>query len=78
MLKYNIDFYFGDIYGYIFKKVDSGVCLDTPSNWVQIAIVLLYASMAVYIPRSTLIIQLKQLIPICVFYYLNLLISGKR
>lgn len=64
--------------GYIFKKVDSGVCLDTPSNWVQIAIVLLYASMAVYIPRSTLIIQLKQLIPICVFYYLNLLISGKR
>lgn len=64
--------------GWVFKKVDSGVCLNTPSNWVQIAIVLLFASMSVYIPRSTLIIQLKQLIPICVFYYINLLCFCKR
>lgn len=64
--------------GWVFKKVDSGVCLDTPSNWVQIAIVLLFASMAIYIPRSTLIIQLKQLIPISVFYYINLIFFCKR
>ena len=64
--------------GWAFRKVDCGVCISPPSNWFQIAVVILFASMAVYIPRSTLIIQLKQLAPIGFFYYINYIIFCKR
>ena len=64
--------------GWAFRKVDFGVCISPPSNWFQIAVVILFASMAVYIPRSTLIIQLKQLVPIGFFYYINYIIFCKR
>lgn len=64
--------------GWAFRKVDCGVCISPPSNWFQIAVVILFASMAVYIPRSTLIIQLKQLVPIGFFYYINYIIFCKR
>lgn len=64
--------------GWTFRKVDFGVCISPPANWFQIVVVILFASMAVYIPRSTLIIQLKQLIPIGVFYYINYFLFCKR
>lgn len=64
--------------GWVFRKIDFGVCISPPSNWFQIAVVVLIASMAVYIPRSTMIIQLKQLIPIGVFYYINYFLFCKR
>ena len=64
--------------GWVFSKVDFRICISTPNSWFQMIIILLFASMAVYIPRSTLIIQLQQLIPICVFYYINLLFFCKR
>lgn len=66
------------ICGWAFRKVDYGVCISPPSNWFQIAVVILFASMAVYIPRSTMILQLKQLIPIGFFYYINYFIFCKR
>lgn len=64
--------------GFVFKKVDSAVCLTSPTSWLTIAIVLLFASMAIYIPRSTLIIQLKQLIPICVLLIVNNVLFQRR
>lgn len=66
------------ICGWVFSKVDFKICISTPNSWFQMIVILLFASMAIYIPRSTLIIQLQQLIPICVFYYINLLFFNKR
>lgn len=57
--------------GFVFRKVDYGICMCPPNHWFFLAIYLLFASMAVYIPRSTLIFQLKQLIPICALYFIN-------
>lgn len=64
--------------GWAFKKVDFAVCISPPSDWFQIAVVLLLASMSIYIPRSTLILQLKQIIPISVLYYSNYFLVSKR
>ena len=64
--------------GWTFRKVDFVVCISSPSNWFQTALVILLASMAIYIPRSTLILQFKQLIPVGAFYYINYFLSSKR
>ncbi len=66
------------IVGIIYKKVDYSVYIKSPSNWFFIAIVLLIASKAIYIPRSTLVGQFKELIPICAIFYLNKLLFANK
>lgn len=57
--------------GYCFRLIDHGICIDTPSSAINICVLILFASMAIYIPRSTFIIQIKKLIPIIVLYLIN-------
>ena len=59
------------IVGFVYKKIDYGICIKTPDNWFLIIIILLLASMAIYIPRATFISQFKQVIPISVLFLLN-------
>lgn len=57
--------------GYCFKYIDYCICIDQPTSIVQLCAVLLFASMAIYIPRSTFFIQLKKIIPILVLFFTN-------
>lgn len=66
------------VIGYIYKKIDYGVCISLPSTWFLIIAVLLFASMSIYIPRSTFVFQIKQLIPTSVIYYMNKKLMSKK
>lgn len=59
------------ITGGFYYWVDSGVLIKTPRSEWCIILILLFASLAIYIPRSTFVIQFKNFIPICVLFYLN-------
>ena len=61
--------------GYCYRYIDYGICVFTPLSPVSVCILILFASMSVYIPRSTFIIQLKNLIPIMFFFYVNKIMS---
>ena len=61
--------------GYCYRYIDHGICINTPSNAIAVCVLILFASMSIYIPRSAFIFQLKNLIPILVFFYTNKLLS---
>lgn len=64
--------------GYVFKKIDFGVCIQSNYSICAIIIVLLISSMSSYIPRSTLFAQFKNVIPILLFIYASKLIGNKK
>lgn len=61
--------------GACYYWVDFGVIVRTPKSEAMIILVILFASLAIYIPRSTFVIQLKNFIPVLFLFYLNKLYS---
>ena len=65
------------ILGLVFNRVDRAVCISELLSPIIVIITILFACQSYYIPRSTVISQMKPFIPVCVFYYLNYLLTKR-
>lgn len=64
--------------GLFFRYVDRVICIYNSVSVIALIITIIYASMCIYISRSSFISQLKPFVIVVILFYANLFISNQK